>query len=91
MTDTDVQFQDEPVETPTYSNKKGSASLLVGLTSLLKSNGIAKTDRGAEYIILGMVVAAIIVGIIITIASNYHDSSPANLQLYIQQMNSAHH
>ena len=80
-----VQFEEEAVATPLY--KKSNSSILSVITGFLVTNGLAKDTETAQYILLGVVVVIIGIAIGIAILSNIHNSSPANLNLYIQQMN----
>jgi hypothetical protein len=87
----DINFQDEDPLVPKTFNSNAKPSMGSVITSFVISTGIVKTQRGAEYVMIGLVVVLFVAAIAIQILSAPHPKeSQAQINFEIQQMNAEH-
>jgi hypothetical protein len=88
----EVNFQEEDSLVPKSVNVKAKQSFVSGISSFLISKGIVKTQQGAEYVLIGMVVVLFIAAIGIQLLSSApHSKSASNINYYIDQMKAEGH
>lgn len=71
----DVSFEEER----TYAAPPVAVGSSGGLFSLLKKLGIAKTDKEAEYVLLGLAGLAVVVAIIVAIVAFGGGNEPVEM------------
>ena len=70
-----VSFEEER----TYAARPAVSVTSEGLSGLMKKLGLAKTDKEAEYILLGLAVVAVVTAIIVAIMAFGGGSTPAEM------------
>jgi hypothetical protein len=87
----DINFQDEDPLVPKTFNSNAKPSFGSVITSFVISTGIVKTQKGAEYVMIGLVVVLFVIAIGIQVFAAPHHTSSANIKFYVDQMNAARH